>query len=440
MKEDERARVSPDKTKNKDPMNKVASIILAGGEGTRLYPLTQTRCKPAVCFGGRYRLIDIPISNSLNAHIHNIFVISQYFTSSLQQHILETYHLDYFRQSHIQMLCPEENPHHKVLFKGTADAIRQNLEHLKNTDAEYFLILSGDQLYNMNFTEMLQFAKKEDADMVIASIPVEEKEARRMGLLKIDSSCRALDFIEKPSDPEILKKFELPQDFLRGHKILHPEATHYLGSMGIYIFKRKALFDLLKQQGNDFGRELIPRHFKKWTTCAYVYKGYWEDIGTVSSYYDANIALTKQEHCLNTYDEHNPIFTHPQNLPSPLIKDTIINRSIISQGTVIEAKEISNSIIGIRIKIKKGSIIRDSIVLGTLFDGPNQGFIIPGDTTIGENCIIEKAILDEHTSIGNNVQLVNKNHLQKYNGDGIYIRDGIIIITSGTRVPDGFVL
>lgn len=434
--------VSPGKPKKKEIMDKVATIILAGGQGTRLYPLTQTRCKPAVCFGGRYRLIDIPISNSINAHIQRIFVISQYFASSLQQHILETYQLDYFRQSQIQMLCPEETPQRKVWFKGTADAVRQNLEHLEKTNAEYFLILSGDQLYNMNFTEMLQFAIKEDADMVIASIPVEEKEAKRMGLLKIDSSCRALDFFEKPSDPAVLKKFSLEPSFLKGHHIAHPEAVHYLGSMGIYVFKRKALFDLMKEKGDDFGRELIPIQFKKGKTAAYVYKGYWEDIGTISSYYEANLALTQREHCLNTYDEHNPIFTHPHNLPSPLIRDTVVNRSIISQGSIIEAKEVSNSVIGIRININKGSVIRDSIILGTLFNEPflNQEDLMPRHSAVGENCLIEKAILDEHTTIGNNVQLVNKKNQQKYDGDGIFIRDGIIIVTSGTHVPDNFIL
>lgn len=434
--------MSPGKPKKKEIMDKVATIILAGGQGTRLYPLTQTRCKPAVCFGGRYRLIDIPISNSINAHIQRIFVISQYFASSLQQHILETYQLDYFRQSQIQMLCPEETPQRKVWFNGTADAVRQNLEHLEKTNTEYFLILSGDQLYNMNFTEMLQFAIKEDADMVIASIPVEEREAKRMGLLKIDSSCRALDFIEKPSDPAIIKKFALEPSFLKGHEITHPEATHYLGSMGIYIFKRKALFDLMKEKGDDFGRELIPIQFKKGKTSAYVYKGYWEDIGTISSYYEANLALMQRKHCLNTYDEHNPIFTHPHNLPSPLIRDTVINRSIISQGSIIEAKEISNSIIGIRINIKKGSIIRDSIILGTLFNEPflNHEDLLPRQSSVGENCLIEKAILDEHTTIGNNVQLVNKKNQQKYDGDGIFIRDGIIIVTSGTHIPDNFIL
>lgn len=434
--------MSPDNRKQKEIMSRVASIILAGGQGTRLHPLTQTRCKPSVCFGGRYRLIDIPISNSLNAHIQRIFVISQYFASSLHQHILETYQLDYFRQSKIQMLCPEETPSRKLWFNGTADAIRQNIEHLETAPVDYFLILSGDQLYNINFTEMLNFAKKQDADLVIASLPIEEQEARRMGLLKIDSECKVKKFHEKPSDPEILRQYALPQEFLKGHHILHPNETHYLGSMGIYIFKRQALFDLVKEQGDDFGRELIPIQVGKGKTISYVYKGYWEDIGTIASYYNANLALTRQENCLNIYDIHNPIFTHPHNLPSPLIKDTIINQSIISQGAVIKAKEIENSIIGIRIKINTGTVIRNSIVLGTLFNEPQQvacSSSLDG-YAIGKNCLLDKVILDECSSIGNNVQLTNKDKLQKFDGNGVYIRDGVIIVTSGTHVPDGFTL
>ena len=431
--------MSPEEPKQKEIMSRVACIILAGGQGTRLFPLTQTRCKPSVCFGGRYRLIDIPMSNSLNAHIERIFVISQYFASSLHQHILETYQLDYFRQSKIQMLCPEETPQRKSWFKGTADAVRQNLEHLETAPVDYFLILAGDQLYNINFTQMLSFAQKQDADLVIASIPVEEKEATRMGLLKIDSSNFIREFIEKPTDPQVLKKYALPQEFLKGHSIVHPQETHYLASMGIYIFKKQALFALLKEQGDDFGKELIPLRLKKGKTASYVYKGYWEDIGTIASYYNANLALISQKNCLDTYDANNPIFTHPHNLPSALVHDTHVESSIIGQGTIIDAKEIVNSVIGIRITINKGTIIRNCIILGTLFNEPPM---VAASTPccIGRNCRLEKAILDEHSSIGNDVQLINKNNLQTYDGDGIFIRDGIIIVTSGTHVPDGFIL
>lgn len=403
-----------------DVMKRVASIVLAGGQGTRLQPLTKNRCKPSVSYGGKYRLIDIPISNSLNANIKQIFVISQYFTSSLDQHIKDTY--DYFRGSKIKTLSPEKNWPEKICFMGTADAIRQNIECFKRTTAEYFLILSGDQLYNINFSEMLNFSIDQDADLTIACLPIEEKEARRMGLLKIDESFRVQGFIEKPSDPAILNAYS------------YLDKVHYLGSMGIYIFKRAALFKLLQEPGNDFGHDLIPIQVQKGKTSAYLYKGYWEDIGTIGAYYNANIALTAQENCLNTYDELNPIFTRPNHLSSPLIGDTIINRSIIGQGAVIKAKEISNSVVGIRLKIDKGTVIRNSVLLGTMLDDTLQNY------GVGENCLLEKVILDENCWIGNNVQLTNRDQLEKFEGDGIFIRDGIIIVTSGTKVPDNYIL
>lgn len=395
-------------------MKRVASIILAGGQGTRLHPLTKSRCKPSVSYGGKYRLIDIPISNSLNAKIQQIFVISQYFTVPLHQHIQNTYH--YFQNSKIKTLSPRGPWPERVYFKGTADAIRQNIEAFKNTTAEYFLILSGDQLYNIDFSEMLRFCLAQDADLTIACLPIDAKEAKRMGILKIDANHAVQGFIEKPSQPS--------------EEYLYQDKTHYLGSMGIYIFKRGALFALLEETGDDFGKDLIPLQLKKGKTSAYIYKGYWEDIGTIGAYYAANIALTKQENCLNTYDELNPIFTQPHHLPNPLIRDTIINQSIIGQGAVIEAKEISNSIVGMRLKINKGTLIRNSVLLET---------ILPS-YTIGENCLLEKVILDENCSIGNNVQLTNRQQLEQFEGDGIFIRDGIIIVTSGTKVPDNFIL
>ncbi len=410
-------------------MDKTASIILAGGQGTRLHPLTQNRCKPSVCYGGRYRLIDIPISNSLNAQIHKIFVISQYFTSSLHEHIQNTYPSGNSSIS-IEFLCPVECTREKMCFKGTADAIRKSLWRFEAIPVDYFLILSGDQLYNIDFHQMLAFAKAQDADLTIASLAVEENEAKRMGLLQADARFNVKQFVEKPSDPHILKQYALKPRFLKGHCVPHPEKTHFLASMGIYIFKKEALFNLLKEQGDDFGKDLIPLQVKKGKTSAYVYKGYWEDVGTVASFYQANIALTKQENCLNTYDERNPIFTQMHHLPNPLIKETIVTQSIIGQGTVIEAKEISNSVIGARLKIGKGSIIRGCVLLGTSSN----------DYSIGENCLLQKVILDEGSSVGNNVQLTNRKGLETFEEGGIFIRDGIIIVTSGTKVPDGYIL
>lgn len=396
-------------------LNKVATIVLAGGQGTRLYPLTKSRCKPSVSFGGRYRLIDIPLSNSLNSRIENVFVISQYFTSSLHDHILSTY-----QKGGISLLSPkEEEGKPTVYFTGTADAVRKNMQKILSAPADYFLILSGDQLYNIDFSQMLQFAIDKEADLVIASLPVEAPEAKRMGLLKIDDSCHVVDFFEKPSDPAILKRFELP-------------TQKFLGSMGIYIFTRNALIAALEEEGEDFGKEIIPREVKRGKTAAFIYDGYWEDIGTISSFYLANLALTKQKSCLETYDEKYPIYTHSRHLPCSMIKNGSIKHSLISEGAIIEADEISNSIVGIRTRVKRGTTVRDSVILGNHGNSPYF--------EIGEDCLIQKAIIDEQTHIGNRVQLTNKSCLQTYDGDGIYIRDGIIIVTTGTRLPDDFVL
>lgn len=405
-----------------DISGKVMAVIMAGGQGTRLFPLTLKRCKPAVAFGSRYRLVDVPISNSLNSGIRQIAVISQYFASELNQHIASTYRLDQFQKGRFDLLCPEEGPSKKAWFDGTADAVRKNLEHLLVSNAEYFLILSGDQLYNIDFRPILQFAIDKQADLVIASLPVQENEARRMGLLKIDTSHNVCDFYEKPTDPHVLERFRLPQN----PSSPTPE-SRYLGSMGIYVFKRAALVSILQEKGEDFGKTIIPLQVKRGRTYSFVYEGYWEDIGTIASYYQANLALTKRTACLQIYDEDYPIYAQPLHLPSALIINTRVEDSIIGQGSIILAEEISGSIIGLRTAVGKGTIIRRSIVLGGRFAAK-----------IGANCLIEKAIIDEEAVLGNNVRLINKDLLTTYDGDGIYLRDGIIIVTSGTHLPDGF--
>ncbi|NGX39983.1 MAG: Glucose-1-phosphate adenylyltransferase [Chlamydiae bacterium] len=423
-----------------DFLKKVASIVLAGGKGTRLYPLTKNRCKPAVSFGGRYRLIDIPLSNSLNSRINQIFVISQYFASELHQHILSTYQLDMFRSGGLELLTPQETEKGKAWFKGTADAVRQNLDYILRSSSEWFLILSGDQLYNMDLLQMLAFAKKQDADLIIASLPVEEEEAKRMGLLKINKAHTITEFVEKPTDPNVLKEFALAPSFAKKNG-KNGDQTHYLASMGIYIFRRSALIEILKEQGDDFGHDLIPKYIKKARCSSYVYQGYWEDIGTVASYYNANLILTEGKG-LNTYEEDNQIYSKPEHIPSALINGTKITDSLIGQGGIIEAKEITHSVIGVRALIKQGTVIQDSIVTGNRTYHPFLDQVMPAEQyfSIGENCLIKKAIIDEESRIGNNVQLINKEGLETYDGDGIYIRDGIIIVTSGTEIPDGFVL
>lgn len=410
-------------------MSRVATIILSGGEGTRLFPLTTTRCKPAISFGGKYRLIDIPLSNSINSNCLKIFIISQFLSTSLHQHINKTYQPGNYNTGFIELLSVEQKPQNKNWFLGTADAVRQNMEYFLDIPVDYFLILSGDQVYNMDFQEMVRFAKITNADLVIAAKHVRENDAKRMGILKIDESNQITDFTEKPEANEVLEKFVTSFD-------------SYLGSMGIYLFKREALFKLLESDlREDFGKHLIPTQMKSGKTFAYLYDGYWEDIGTVQSYYHANMALTEITPKFNLYDEKNPIFITHQNLPGPKISNTKIDQSIISEGCIIEAESVSCSILGVRTVIKQGSVIKDSYIVG------NDYYKAPIDSeknnkpfTIGSNTTIIKAIIDKHVHIGNDVQLINKKNLINFSSDDIYIRDGIIIVTRGASIPNGFIL
>ncbi|MBI5272374.1 MAG: glucose-1-phosphate adenylyltransferase [Chlamydiia bacterium] len=422
----------------------VATIILAGGQGTRLHPLTLRHSKPAVSYGGRYRLIDIPISNSINSDFRQIFVIAQYLSGELQHHISQTYHFDPFNPGSVDVLTPQEDERgEKKWFSGTADAVRKNLPTLLKSTADYFLILSGDQLYNINFQSMVAFAQEKQAELTIASIPVHAKEACRMGLLKIDGDSHVLDFFEKPNNPEILERFRLEPHFFEKWQIKQLPEPYYLGSMGIYVFQREALVSLLhRDERQDFGFHLIDTAVKRGKTSAFVYHGYWEDIGTVASYFEANLMLTKPSRGLNTYDEKNPIYTRPTFLPGPRIQSTLIKDSIICEGSIIEAEEITHCIIGLRSHIKKGTILRDTVMMGNHFYmPPAQGEAAQiSDFWIGENCRIEKAIIDEHVRIGNHAQLLNLEKRERYDGEGVFIRDGIIIVTAGTVLPDHFTL
>lgn len=426
-------RRHPFKKQREKLTDRVSAIVLAGGEGTRLKPLTLTRCKPAVSFGGSYRLIDIPISNALNARMRHIFVLTQYLANTLQQHIAETYRLDPYQGALIEVLCPEERSGKQIWYAGTADAVRKNLDHLLEYNSDYFVILSGDQLYNMDLLDLISFAKTSDADLTVATLPVKEDEAKRLGLMQIDNHQKILDFAEKPTDSEVLKQFAL-----KGECLIKDKEHCFLGSMGIYVFKREALIHLLKQDGDDFGKDLIPKQIKQGKAYAYLYHGYWEDIGTIASYYEANLALTTQTLALDLYDETNPIYTHPEHLPSPVIENTTIKDSIIGQGSVIEASEISHSLIGPRSRIGAGSIIRDSIIIGHQhYQGADDSAPTFG---IGKNCQIERAIIDEHSQIGNNVKLVNSKNLETFDSDLLQIRDGIIIVLPGTVIPDNYSL
>ena len=421
----------------------VASIILGGGEGTRLYPLTLTRCKPAINFGGKYRLVDVPISNSIHANCYKIFVLTQFLSSSLHHHIFQTYMQGGRASSLIEILTAEQTPTQKSWFQGTADAVRQNIDYLLESPVDYFLILSGDQLYNINFREMLHFAKSTDADVVVAALPVNAQDATRMGILKVNGRHFITDFCEKPQDKELLQKLSSPSELIESIGISHASQRHYLGSMGIYLFKRKALVDLLKKDPReDFGKHLIPTQVAAGRAAAFLYDGYWEDIGTIGSFYQANLALTDSHPQFSFHSETRPIYTYRYDLPPAKFLDSQIKQTILCEGSLVDGDEISHSLLGPRSVIHKGSIIRDSYIMGNDYYESNvlDHHRLPSVPHIGEDCIITRTIIDKNVSIGKGVQLINKQKLTHYNGENIFIRDEVIIVPRGATIPDGFIL
>ncbi len=413
----------------------VASVILAGGEGVRLKPLTEIRCKPAVTFGGRYRIIDVAISNSIHAGFKDIYVLSQFLAASLTSYILETYSSAGFSGAHIEVLTPEQSSDNKkVWYEGTADAVRKNLTTLLKHPASYFVILSGDQLYSMDLAHMLQVAKDTDADLLIATIPVNEEEASRMGVMKITNNLEVTDFFEKPTDAKTLLKFALAPEIsaMRGEL----NNLTFLGSMGIYIFKREALKSLLQNDSRaDFGKHLIPAQLKKGKTFAYIFDGYWQDIGTISSYYNANICLTMNSHaCLDLYNEIRPIYTQSIALPAARVNNTNVSNSIICEGSVISAASISQSMVGLKTHIDENSTIKNSIIMGSTSNSSKTNI------HIGKNCHLDKVILDEGVYLEDNVTLINSNQLQTFNSKELAISEGIIVVKAGARLPKGFYL
>lgn len=424
-------------------MSKVCCVILGGGAGTRLFPLTKRNCKPAILFGGRFRLIDVPLSNALNSHINKNYIVTQFLSASLHQHIFHTYRTESFKQGFIEILGAEQKPEKNVWFKGTADAIRQNLEYLVETPAEYFLILSGDQLYHMDFQKMMQCAIQKDVDVLVATLPVNKKDAKRMGIMKVNEDHDIIDFYEKPQDDSILERLVTPRSALEKMGLPHETDRNYLGSMGIYLFKRSCLFKLLiEDMRDDFGKHLIPTKVKMGSIAAYAHDGYWEDIGTIESFYEANIALTSKTPPFNLYDESNPIITSSSFLPGARISNAQVTDSIICDGSFVDACEVTNSILGQRTILKRGSRVQNSYIMGNdFYHFPiRDSHGLPDRLIIEEDCTIRNTIIDKNVFIGRGAQLINKNKLRDFDGPNVFIRDGIIVVPRGATIPPGFVI
>lgn len=416
--------------------NKVLAIILGGGQGSRLHPLTEQRSKPAVPIAGKYRLVDIPISNCINSDIKRMFVLTQFNSASLNRHIKDTYHFSFFSSAFVDVLAAEQTPHNKTWFQGTADAVRQSMHHFVRHDFDYVLILSGDQLYQMDYELMINAHENSNAEISIATIPVNSKDATSFGILKADNQNVVTSFIEKP-DASLLPEWtsEVSDE-------MKSQDRNYLASMGIYIFNRELLIELMNDPStNDFGKEIIPQSIKDHKTLSYQYEGYWTDIGNIDSFFEANLGLTDNIPKFDLYNKSKKIYTRARMLPTTKIAGTMLEKTVIAEGCIISAAKIEQSVIGIRSRIGKDSTIINTYMMGSDYYETleeiesNKINVLMG---IGERCFIKNAIVDKNCRIGDDVKINGGKHLQDTETDMYVIKDGIVVIKKGAVIPVGY--
>ncbi len=425
-------------------MKDVVAIILGGGRGTRLYPLTLQRAKPAVSFAGKYRLIDIPVSNCINSGIKRISVLTQFLSASLHRHIMRTYQFDQFSNGLVDILAAEQTPHGSDWFQGTADAVRATLRHTTYYRCDQMLVLSGDHLYRMDYTDLIEFHIKKRSDITLCVYPIPREEAPRMGLLKVDPSGKVKEFVEKPKDPEIIEAFcPVPEVFEKQGVIM--ESGQCLASMGVYVFHPDVVAEILADGSQtDFGKEVIPSAVGRFRMLAYPFVGYWRDIGTIGSYFEANIALAQKEPPFELYSPGWPIYTRTRSLPPVRVIESEIRDSLLVEGSDITGARITDSIVGMRSMIRQGSRLKEVVMLGadfyegeqllTLWEGSKEDLPALG---IGKNCIIERAIIDKNARIGDDVVIRAKPQAEEFQGKDHWIRDGITVIPKGTVIPPG---
>jgi glucose-1-phosphate adenylyltransferase len=417
-------------------MRDVVTAILGGGRGARLWPLTQDRAKPAVPVAGKFRLIDIPISNSIHAGIDRIFVLTQFNSASLHRHIARTYRFDAFSTGFVNILAAEQSMENADWYQGTADAVRQNLGRLIETEPSEVVILSGDQLYLMDLRRFVLDHRELEADLTIAVSPVSRQEATALGLMRLDRDRRIVEFIEKPSDPEVLDAFTLDAGTVAATG-LAADPGSLLASMGIYVFKTDKLAELFDHyRGDDFGKDLIPQAVADMNVFGYSHPGYWRDIGTIGAFHEASLELTHQLPALNLYDPELMVYTRPRFLPGVKVTNCRIFESVLSDGAILEGAEISRSIIGIRSVVRSNTKIDRTVVMGArrYEDDPAPGIPRLG---IGSECMIANAIIDTDVRIGDGSQLVNRERVHEADGDGWYIRDGVIVVPRMTVIAPG---
>jgi len=417
--------------------NSVLSIILGGGQGSRLYPLTADRSKPAVPIAGKYRLVDIPISNCINSNIKRMYVLTQFNSASLNKHIKNTYHFSFFSEAFVDVLAAEQTMQSNKWFQGTADAVRQSMHHFLQNDFEYALILSGDQLYNMDFQDMIKKHKESNAEISIATYPVGAKDATGFGILKTNDKNTITSFIEKPAEALLPDWISNVSDEMKS------EGRNYLASMGIYIFNRDLLIQLMDNPDTiDFGKEIIPQSIHNHKTVSYQYEGYWTDIGTIESFFEANLGLTDDIPKFNLYDE-NRVYTRARILPTSKISGTLLNKAVIADGCIINADKIEKSVIGIRSRIGKETIVTNTYMMGndsyeSLEQMKNKK--IENLLGIGDRCQINNCIVDKNCRIGDDVIIKGGTGLKDLETDTYFIKDDVVVIKKGAVIPKGTVI
>lgn len=424
-------------------VQKVLTLVLGGGRGTRLYPLTKYRSKPAVPIAGKYRLIDIPLSNCLNSGLNRIYVLTQFNSVSLHRHIRRTYVFDPFCDGFVEILAAQQTLTTERWYQGTADAVRQNLRYVDQPDVRYVLILSGDQLYRMDFRHMLETHLRTGADVTIGAVPVAREAASGLGIMRLGDDGRVIGFLEKPKTDEELEHVRSDPDWLRARGI-EAQGREFLASMGIYLFTRERLCDCLEKTSyQDFGKEVFPAAIRSMRVYVHLFDGYWEDIGTIGSFYRANLGLASQQPPFSLFSPDLPIFTRARFLPPSRLEGVSVRGSLVADGCQIGAGSIvENSVIGLRSLIGRNVTIRNSIIMGNDFYHPPYGTDLSGipPLGIGDGTIIDGAIVDKNCHIGRGVRIINKDGLQESEETPYgMIRDGIVVIPKGTVIPDGFV-
>jgi glucose-1-phosphate adenylyltransferase len=422
----------------------VLSVIMGGGQGTRLFPLTKERAKPAVPLAGKYRLVDIPISNCINSGLRRIYLLTQFNSASLHKHISQSYKFDHFSGGFVEILAAEQTYADTSWYQGTADAVRKNLIHFMNHEWDYLLILSGDQLYRMDFRGIIEQHAETGADITVATIPVERREAGGLGIMQVDAERRITRFVEKPKDPALQDSLKLPRDWYAPLGIKREEEL-FLASMGIYVFNRDIIRRLLENTLTDFGKHVIPNAIQNLRVFSYVFQGYWEDIGTIRAFFEANLDVTSELPRFNFFDMTAPIFSHPRYLPSSKINGAQIDHAVISDGCILNRAVITHSIVGLRSSVSAGTVLDRVILLGcdyyesieSILDHEKAGKPRIG---IGTNCRIENTIVDKNARIGNNVVISPAGKPDKVDHPNYYIRDGIVIIPKNGVIPHGMVI